>query len=111
MYAIRSYYAGRLFRWRRGRGRRGGHPGPPQELAKRGADRRRGRRRRGRRALLPHAERTLVAYCEAMIRADEPLDFSHVAGRMDFFLSAEDSPRGWRNAMLLTLMEYAPMLV
>ncbi|HEB53060.1 MAG TPA: hypothetical protein ENI87_07395 [bacterium] len=72
---------------------------------------RRGRRRRGRRALLPHAERTLVAYCEAMIRGDQVLGFAHVAERMDRFLSAEDSPRGWRNALLLTLMEYAPTLV
>lgn len=72
---------------------------------------RRGRRRRGFKTLLPHAERTLLAYCEAMIRSSEPLDFSHVPRRMDFFLSTPDSPRLWRNALLLALMEYAPALV
>lgn len=73
------------------------------------ADRRRGRSA-GFQALGWQQARTLAAHAEATMPQPPSSSFDDVARAADAYLAAVDSPRHWRTMLLVTMLEFAPLL-
>lgn len=65
----------------------------------------------GLRELLPCHAAALVAYAEATLLEPPAEGWTCVASNVDRYLAAVRSPRHWRTAMMLTVLEFAPCLL